>query len=65
MPLSRIHLRNLKEAADYGCSIVPPMLTFYNGAYSLERQMDHIVGKVLARFGLEYGRFVPWQGRKA
>jgi 4-hydroxy-3-polyprenylbenzoate decarboxylase len=62
MPLSCIHLRNLKEAADYGCSIVPPMLTFYNGADSLERQMDHIVGKVLARFGLEYGRFVPWQG---
>ena len=62
MPLSRIHLRNLKEAADYGCSIVPPMLTFDNGADSLERQMDHIVGKVLARFGLEYGRFVPWQG---
>ena len=63
MPLSRIHLRNLKEAADYGCSIVPPMLTFYNGADSLERQMDHIVGKVLARFGLEYSKFVPWQGK--
>ena len=62
-PLSRIHLRNLKEAADYGCSIVPPMLTFYNGADSLERQMDHIIGKVLSRFGLEYSRFVPWQGR--
>ena len=62
MPLSRIHLRNLKEAADYGCSIVPPMLTFYNGADSLERQMDHIVGKVLARFGLDYSKFVPWQG---
>ena len=64
MPLSRIHLRNLKEAADYGCSIVPPMLTFYNGADSLERQMDHIVGKVLARFGLEYSKFVPWQGKE-
>ena len=62
MPLSRIHLRNLKEAADYGCTIVPPMLTFYNGADSLEKQMDHIVGKVLAKFGLSYGRFVPWQG---
>ena len=64
MPLSRIHLRNLKEAADYGCSIVPPMLTFYNGADSLERQMDHIVGKVLARFGLDYSKFVPWQGKE-
>ena len=29
MPLSRIHLRNMSEAADLGCVIVPPMLTFY------------------------------------
>lgn len=63
MPLSRIHLRNLQQAADYGCIIVPPMLTFYNGADSLEGQMDHIVGKVLARFGLVYNKFMPWQGK--
>ncbi len=30
MPLGKIHLRNLKEAADCDCAIVPPMLTFYN-----------------------------------
>ncbi len=63
MPLSRIHLRNLKEAADYGCTIVPPMLTFYNGADSLEKQMDHIVGKVLSLFGLTYNKFMPWLGK--
>ena len=28
MPLSRIHLDNLKKAADYGCILLPPMLTF-------------------------------------
>lgn len=31
MPLSRLHLRNIKEAADYGCVVVPPMLTFTMG----------------------------------
>ena len=38
MPLGKIHLRNLKEAADCGCAIVPPMLTFYNGAETVREQ---------------------------
>jgi 4-hydroxy-3-polyprenylbenzoate decarboxylase len=54
-------MRNLKEAADYGCTIVPPMLTFYNGADTVEKQIDHIVGKVLGQFGLNYDKFVPWR----
>lgn len=62
MPLGRIHLRNLKEAADCGCAIVPPMLTFYNGADSLEKQMQHIIGKILLQFGIAYEKFVPWKG---
>ncbi len=62
MPLSRIHLRNIKEAADYGCIVVPPMLTFYNGANSVEKQMQHIIGKVLMQFGIDYRHFVAWKG---
>lgn len=62
MPLGRIHLRNLKEAADCGCVIVPPMLTFYNGAQTMEAQIDHIVGKILLQFGITYDKFIPWQG---
>lgn len=61
-PLSKIHLRNLQTAADAGCAIVPPMLTFYNGADSLQKQMDHIIGKVLLQFRLQSDRFVPWDG---
>ena len=61
-PLSRIHLRNIKECADNGCAIVPPMLTFYNGSNSLEQQIDHIIGKILMQFGIEYQKFVAWQG---
>jgi 4-hydroxy-3-polyprenylbenzoate decarboxylase len=62
MPLSRIHLRNLKECADAGCAIVPPMLTFYNGANSIQRQIDHIIGKVLVQFDINTPDFVPWSG---
>ena len=62
MPLSRIHLRNIKEAADNGCIIVPPVLTFYNGADSVEKQIQHIIGKILLQFGISYEPFRPWQG---
>lgn len=62
MPFSRLHLRNLKEAADLGCVIVPPMLTFYNGPKTVEDQINHIVGKVLMQFGITYDKFRAWAG---
>ena len=62
MPLGKVHLKNLKKAAAIGCAIVPPMLTFYNGAKTLEEQVDHVIGKVLLQFQLEYEKFVPWRG---
>jgi 4-hydroxy-3-polyprenylbenzoate decarboxylase len=65
MPMSRIHLRNIKEAADYGCCVVPPVLTFYNGADTVEKQIQHIIGKVLMQFHLHSRDFVPWQGSDA
>ena len=64
-PFSRVHLRNLLTAAEAGCTILPPMLTFYNGADTLEKQMDHIIGKVLLQFGIQSERFVPWEGTGA
>ena len=62
MPLGRIHLRNMLSASELGCTIVPPMLTFYNGADSLQDQIDHIVGKVLLQFGITSDHFKPWKG---
>jgi len=62
MPFSRIHLRNLKELADMGCGIVPPMLTFYNGSNSVEKQIQHVIGKVLMQFDIDYKKFVRWEG---
>lgn len=62
MPLSKIHLRNLNQAAQDGCVIIPPMLTFYNHLGTLEEQIQHIIGKILMQFGIEHKKFVPWSG---
>lgn len=61
MPLSRIHLRNMSAAADLGCVIVPPMLTFYSGQKTLEDEIDHIAGKILLQFGLKSPFFHAWK----
>lgn len=65
MPLGKLHLRNLSAAAELGCAIVPPMLTFYNGASTMETQVNHVVGKVLLQFGIVPEFFVPWEGAGA
>lgn len=65
MPFSKLHLRNLKEAADLGCTIIPPVLTFYNGPKSIDDQINHIVGKILMQFGISYDKFKPWSGTES
>ncbi|MDY6267972.1 MAG: UbiX family flavin prenyltransferase [Selenomonadaceae bacterium] len=61
-PLSRIHLRNLLAASEAGCTIVPPMLSFYGHQETLEAQVDQVLGKALRFFGIEYGGLAVWQG---
>lgn len=62
MPLNLIHCRNLTAAAEAGCSIVPPVLTFYSDHRTIENQIDHILGKVLMQFGIDYDRAGRWEG---
>jgi len=62
MPFGRIHLRNMLEASNMGCQIIVPVLTFYNGAKTMDEQINHIVGKILLQFGFTYDKFVPWEG---
>ncbi len=63
-PLSLVHLRNMKAAAEVGCAIMPPMLTFYGDADTVEKQIAHIVSKVLAQFGILYEGGMRWNGCK-
>lgn len=64
MPLSRLHLKNLAAAADLGAVIIPPMLTFYSGAETVESQIDNVIGRTLMQLGIEYKKFHPWEGKK-
>ncbi|MCI2049290.1 MAG: UbiX family flavin prenyltransferase [Lachnospiraceae bacterium] len=62
MPFSKLHLRNLETAAELGCVIVPPVLTFYSGQKTLQDEIDQICGKVLMQFGLTAEGYRPWTG---
>jgi 4-hydroxy-3-polyprenylbenzoate decarboxylase len=66
MPLGKVHLKNMLAAADLGCVIMPPMLTFYNQAQGMQstlgEQAQHLVGKILMQFGLRHEGFRPWNG---
>lgn len=60
-PLGKVHLRNMYEASQLGCTIVPPMLTFYSGAETLDEQINHVVGKILLQFGVVPQNFKQWE----
>lgn len=62
MPFGKIHIKNMKEVSDLGCIIVPPILTFYNTSQTMEDQINHILGKILMQFGLDYKKFHAWKG---
>ncbi|NMC30879.1 MAG: UbiX family flavin prenyltransferase [Veillonellaceae bacterium] len=60
-PLNAIHLRNMLTLAEMGAMILPPMLSFYNRPDSVQDQVDHIVGKILNSFDLEWSGFRRWK----
>jgi len=61
-PLGKVHLRNLSQAADLGCVIAPPMLTFYGAAQTIDDQIQHLTGKILMQFKLPHAPFQEWKG---
>ena len=61
MPFSRIHLRNMKELANLGVVIMPPVMTFYNTDMTIESHVNHIINKILLQLGLP-ADIVEWTG---
>lgn len=59
-PYSPIHLRNMLSLAEMGVNILPPMLTYYNHPASIEDMTNHIIGKMLNYFGVEFRDFKRW-----
>lgn len=61
-PLHRGHLRQLLTLAKLGAVVLPPMPAFYMRPKTVEEIVDHTVGRILDRLGLEH-RLVPeWTG---
>jgi uncharacterized protein YhbP (UPF0306 family) len=61
-PLHRGHLRQMDQAAEAGAIIFPPVPAFYTRPNSVEEIVDNLVGRVLARLGIENSIYQRWEG---
>jgi 4-hydroxy-3-polyprenylbenzoate decarboxylase len=61
-PLHKGHLRLMSLAARAGAVIFPPVPAFYARPRSLDELVDNIVGRVLARIGIDNDLFTRWEG---
>ena len=61
-PLSEIHLENMLRLVRMGAIVLPAAPGFYHHPKTLEDAVDHVVGKVLDRLGLENRRGARWGG---
>ena len=60
-PLHRGHLRLMDQAAEAGALIYPPMPAFYTRPKTIDEMIDNLVGRVLARIGIENERYLRWK----
>jgi 4-hydroxy-3-polyprenylbenzoate decarboxylase len=63
-PLHVGHLRLMLDLAQMGGIIMPPMPAFYHRPQTLEEIVDHTVGRILDRFGLDHSLVPEWPGIK-
>jgi 4-hydroxy-3-polyprenylbenzoate decarboxylase len=61
-PLHKGHLRIMTEAVDSGATIFPPVPAFYTHPKSVDDIVENIVGRVLARLGVENEYYEKWGG---
>lgn len=61
-PLHLGHLRALTALAEYGASILPPVLATYHAPTSVMDLVDHVVGKALDLLRVEHALFRRWTG---
>ncbi len=60
-PLHRGHLRLMNLAAESGAVIFPPVPAFYTHPQNLDDVVTNIVGRVLARLGIENHLYMRWK----
>ena len=57
------HLRLMSEAAAAGAVIFPPTPAFYIQPRSIDGMINHTIGRILARLGIENDLYQEWQGQ--
>ncbi|MFM8321196.1 MAG: flavoprotein, partial [Chloroflexota bacterium] len=60
-PLHPGHLRLMAQAAEAGAVIFPPVPAFYARPSSVAEIVDGIVGRVLARLGIQSDLYHRWK----
>lgn len=61
-PLHRGHIHQMDRAAAAGAVIFPPVPAFYSQPRTIDDLVDNLVGRVLARLGIENERYTHWEG---
>ena len=61
-PLSEIHLENMLQLARMGAVVLPAMPGFYHHPRSVADLVQHVVGKILDRLGVEHALGERWKG---
>ncbi len=61
-PLSAIHLENMLRLVRLGAIVLPAMPGFYHRPKSLDDLVNHVVGKILDRLGVENQVGARWKG---
>lgn len=61
-PLHRGHIRLLEQAARAGAILFPPVPAFYTHPQSIDDIVNHTVGRVLMRLGIDNQLYIPWRG---
>jgi len=60
-PLHRGHLRLMDQAAAAGAVIFPPVPAFYAQPKNVTEIVDNIIGRILARLGIENEQYFKWK----
>jgi 4-hydroxy-3-polyprenylbenzoate decarboxylase len=63
-PLHVGHLRLMLDLAQMGAIIMPPLPAFYHRPVTLDDIIDHTVGRILDKFGLDHSLAQEWPGIK-
>ncbi|HEX7434615.1 MAG TPA: UbiX family flavin prenyltransferase [Anaerolineaceae bacterium] len=61
-PFHRGHLRLMTLAAEAGAVIFPPVPAFYPRPKSLDDVVNDLVGRILARLGIDNALYTEWKG---